>query len=244
MQESSSQSNQSDSAGRDGIPRPGHNSDVEAKLQGFVASYRRFRKEEGQNYVRRCKVVIEAETELTLEAFDDFLRQVNLPRESSNFRKARAIAKAADRLLEISDLLPDSKSALYELSIVDTDRVSQLIADGAITPSVTAEQIRVKTRESKEVKCVVPIDVTSLDPDKRLEVLKQVQLLASRFHAKVRVPNILKDAGAAVTKSRDVELVGKLVSNEGIALDGPTYPARSRQEQIDSTVEAQDHQKS
>jgi hypothetical protein len=192
MHKNLTQSNRRSSTSRADAPGKGHNSDGEAKLQGFLESYQRYRKEEGESYVRRCKVVVEAETDLNREVFDEFLRQVNLPRKSSKFRKVRAIAKVADRLLAISDRLPDSKSTIYELSILDADRFSQLIEDDVITPTVTAEQIRFKTREGKEVKCVVPIDATPLDHNKRLELLKDVCSLASRLGARVRVPKSLR----------------------------------------------------
>src|SRR2546430_10811084 len=100
-------------------PGVGHNSKDQAQKEMFVSAYRRHHKEEGKHFVEKCKVVVEAQEVLPLTVFYEFCRDVNLPRSSSMFRKARAVAKAADRLLALGNRMPDAKDTLYHLAAAD-----------------------------------------------------------------------------------------------------------------------------
>lgn len=190
-----SQPKSSTSATQSSVPGVGHNSDAVVKLQLYVSKYNGFRKEEGELYVQRCALVMEAEKELSPKLFEEFLAHVHLPRKSSNFRKARAVAKAATRLLGISDRLPDSKSTIYELAQLDETTFSSLVEDEVITPTVTAEHIRMKSvadGEGKVEKCVAHIDATPLGHGERLVLMKELKRLASEMGATLRAPKFLE----------------------------------------------------
>lgn len=172
----------------------GHNSEAEAKHQ-YVTKFNKFRKDRGEAWVRQCVLVLEAENELTLPIYEEFLQEVGLPRRSSNFRKARTVAQAANRLLAISDRLPDSRSTIYELAILDEATFAALVEDG-LTPSTTADQVRKresKTRpEGNSERCVVPVDATPLSIGERVALIKALREVASRAGATVRVPKSIK----------------------------------------------------
>jgi hypothetical protein len=174
-------------------PGAGHNSeDCRAKKELLVTTYRRFRKEEGEHYVQRCRLVVEAK-DLPPDLYLEFCDDVDLPRDSSMFRKARTIAKAADRLLAVSNRLPDSKSTIYELAKLDESVFGELVDTDVLTPRITAAQVKGTSPEgtTKQERCVVPIDVTALGHGERLELLEEVQATAARYGATIKVPKSL-----------------------------------------------------
>jgi hypothetical protein len=171
-------------------PGVGHNSEeYRTKKNLLVTTYLRFRKEEGEHFVRRCQVVVEAEDDLPSEIFKEFCEEVDLPRNSSMFRKARAIAKAADRLLAVSDRLPDSKSTIYELAKLEEGVFGGLVDE---LPRITAAEARGASSDSvKRERCVIPVDVTALGHGERLTLLQEVQEAADKAGAKIKVPKSL-----------------------------------------------------
>jgi len=171
----------------------GHNSEAYlTKKNFFLSTYTRFRKEEGENYVGGCKVLVEAESELPSDFFNEFCEDIGLPRRSSMFRKARAIGKAADRLLAVSDRLPDSKSAIYELANLEPKEFGELVDNGELTPRITAAQVRGQSPESpKRERCVIPVDVTALGSGERLTLFKEIREAADKYGAKIKLPKSL-----------------------------------------------------
>jgi len=166
------------------------------KYVSFVGQVSGFRKQRGELFIQSCVVVIlEAESELPAKVYEEFLDEVGLPRKSSTYRKARAVANAASRLLAVSHLLPDSRSAIYELSILDEETFAALVQDG-LTSSITAEQIRkkasVKDQKKASDKCVFSVDATPLSHEERLSLVKALREVASRASATVRVPKSIQ----------------------------------------------------
>ena len=115
------------SASQAGPPAVGHNSDDRTNKNFYVNSYRQQHKEEGMHFVQKCKILVEAEDVLSSNIFKEFCSDVGLPRSSSMFRKARAVANASDRLLALGDRLPDLKSTIYELAAVNENVFKELV---------------------------------------------------------------------------------------------------------------------
>jgi hypothetical protein len=168
----------------------GHNSeDYQTKKNLLVTTYLRFRKEEGEHYVLRCQVVVEAEDDLPSDVFKEFCNDVDLPRNSCMFRKARTVANAANRLLAVASRLPDSKSTIYELAKVD-EHVFQELFDS--NERITAARVKAASPGTGKLeRCVVSVDVTALAHGERLTLLRQVQEAADQHGAKIKVPKSL-----------------------------------------------------
>jgi hypothetical protein len=181
------------------VPGPGHNSneDLEARLELHVATHHGFKKQEGQYYVLGCKAVVEAEADLPEQFFDRYCERIHLPRNSSKFRKARTIGKAADQLLAVSDRLPDAKNTLYELAKVanrEPRAFKELIENDVLTPQITAAEIAGPgVAAVKEDKCVIPVDATALTRCERLELLQEVVAIANRWGATISIPKPLRE---------------------------------------------------
>ena len=139
-------------------PSIGHNSDREKKAL-LVSTYLSHRKEEGAHYVKRCQVLVDAEDELPSNVFKEFCMEVDLPRNSSMFRKARTIAQAAPRLLAVADRLPDAKNTLYELAKVDENVFQELIESNE---RITAARVKaaLANNPKKPEQCRFSIDAT------------------------------------------------------------------------------------
>ena len=171
------------------IPGVGHNSDMTRKAL-LVSTHLSHRKEEGAHYVKRCQVVVEAEDELPSDIFKEFCKEVDLPRNSSMFRKARTIAKVATKLLAVADRLPDSRSAIYELAKVDPNVFHELVDS---KERITAARVKAALPTAvKPERCVVSVDITGLRDGERAILLQAVKEAADQAGAKVKFSKSLQ----------------------------------------------------
>lgn len=172
------------------VPSIGHNSDM-AKKALLVSTYLSHRKEEGAQYVARCQVLVDAEDELPSDVFKEFCKEVDLPRSSSMFRKARTIAQAAPRLLAVADRLPDAKSTLYELAKVDEIVFTEIMES---SDPITAARVKAALPNGSKAaeRCAVSIDATPLRSGERLTLLRAIKEAADTVGANVRVPKSLQ----------------------------------------------------
>jgi hypothetical protein len=175
-------------------PGAGHNSDVyRTKKNLLVTTYRDWKRAGAVHYVEGCRVVVEAEDDLPSDLFKEFCEEVGLPRKSSMFRKARAVAKAADRLLAVSDRLPDSRSAITELAWLEPTAFAELVNNNELTPSITAAQVRgATTARERQERCLVSIDATELGHAEKLTLVNELREAANKYGAKLKVPKLLR----------------------------------------------------
>jgi hypothetical protein len=171
-------------------PGVGHNSDMTKKAL-LVSTYLSHRKEEGAHHVKRCLVIVEAGAELSSDAFNAFCEEVHLPRNSSMFRKAKAVAQAAPRLLAVADRLPDAKSTLYALATVDENVFKGLFESSKRITAARVKAALPKNSEKPE-QCIVSVDATSLRNGERLILLQAVKEAADKVGANVKVPKSLQ----------------------------------------------------
>lgn len=176
-------------------PGVGHNSKDQAQKDAYVSAYRQHHKEEGKHFVEKCKIVAEAEDVLPVTVFNEFCKEVDLPRSSSMFRKARAVAKAADRLLALGNRMPDAKSTLYELAAVN-ENVFNEIADSS--ERITAERVKaVRPKDPKKPEqCKFFVDATTLRHSERKELLRAIKDEAEKIGATVTVSKSFRDGEA------------------------------------------------
>ena len=169
------------------VPGIGHNSDMTTKKALLVSTYLSHRKEEGAHYVKRCQVLVDAEDELPSDVFKEFCKEVDLPRNSSMFRKARTIAQAAGRLLAVADRLPDAKSTLYELAKVNEAVFTELVES---SETITAARVKAALPNGPKApeRCLLYVDATPLRSGERLTLLQAVKEAADKVGANVKVP--------------------------------------------------------
>lgn len=167
-------------------PGVGHNSKDQAQKEMFVSAYRKHHKEEGRHFVEKCKVVVEAQDVLPVAVFNEFCKDVDLPRSSSMFRKARAVAKASDRLLALGNRLPDAKSTLYELAAVN-ENVFKEIAESS--ERITADRVKAARPKDpqKPEQCKFFVDATTLRHGDRKALLQAIKDEAEKIGATVTV---------------------------------------------------------
>lgn len=172
-------------------PSLGHNSDDRTNKNLLVSTYLQHHKEEGAHFVQKCKIVVEAEDVLSSNMFKEFCSDVGLPRSSSMFRKARAVANAADRLLALGDRLPDAKSTIYELAAVE-ENVFKEVAES--DERITAARVRAArpSNPAKAEQCKFSVDATTLRHGERLTLLRVIKEEASKAGAKVTFPKSLQ----------------------------------------------------
>jgi|UPI0004854593 hypothetical protein len=172
---------------READPGIGHNSDMTKKAL-LVSTYLSLRKEEGAHFVKRCQVIVNAEDELPSNVFKEFCKEVDLPRNSSMFRKARTIAQAAPRLLAVADRLPDARSTLYELAKVEDETVFTELIESS--EPITAARVKAALPNGPKAteRCVVRVDATPLRNGERLTLLRAIKEAADMVGANVKVP--------------------------------------------------------
>jgi hypothetical protein len=167
-------------------PGVGHNSKDQAQKDAYVSAYRKHHKEEGKHFVEKCKVVVEAQDVLPVTVFNEFCKEVDLPRNSSMFRKARIVAQAADRLLALGNRLPDAKDTLYHLAAADEHVFTEMANSNERITTERVKAARPKDPKKPE-KCKFFVDATTLRHGERLALLRAIKDEAEKIGATVTV---------------------------------------------------------
>ena len=159
---------------------------MEARLRFFVQGYCDFTKEAAETYVRKCRLVREAEEDLPPEAVKRFFDQIRLARGSSTYRKKKKIGEASDRLLKVADRLPDSWTTLYELAKMEPHVFDELVQNDVLHPGITAAELQAATaKPTKKAKFIITIDASALGTGEQVEMYRKVKNVADEYGAHV-----------------------------------------------------------
>lgn len=106
----------------------------------YVSEFNQLRKQTATSIIAMCKVVCQANQSLTTDQYLLFAKEIQFDTDLSTLRKYQCIGKSADLFQQYIDCLPRAWTTLYELTKIETTRLSSLFAKGAISQSTTGAQ--------------------------------------------------------------------------------------------------------
>ncbi len=164
----------------------------------FVEQFEGFRKACAESIIGQGRVVAKASEKLTEAGLTAFCERANLPKNSSTFRKYRAIGENAERLLPVAHKLPNNWTTVHKLSTLRPEVFEFLLNEDRIHPLVTANEIRAALSNARPhvEKCVFRVDATALTAEKRGSCYSAIKKLADQFGVTITGPNDLIEGHA------------------------------------------------
>jgi transposase len=116
-------------------------------IDEYVNSYNSMTKKTVFCTIELAKIVQEVSTKrkgLLIEETDYqyFLKSINLPSDSSQFRKMICIANRSDRIEKYIDNFPSATSVIYQLTSLDADKFDYLINQKLLSKDLTINKIK------------------------------------------------------------------------------------------------------
>jgi len=107
----------------------------------YVQRFRAFAAKSAESFIRLAETLCEAEHKFTSDDFEVFCSEINLPKNSSTYKKLKKIGEAATRFKLCESKLPNAWTTLYQLSKLPVDDFERLVEDDVLTPFTTSKQI-------------------------------------------------------------------------------------------------------
>lgn len=108
----------------------------------LYSEYSNFAVKTAQSTVEMCRVVYEAKTSLTKGEYLVFLNDIGYKKETNKIRKYIQIGKLYDKFISSVDLLPNSWTSIYEITLLPTDTLDALIAVDTDMTNLSGKQIK------------------------------------------------------------------------------------------------------
>jgi hypothetical protein len=114
----------------------------------LVSDYSHFAIETAQSTVEMCRVVFEANEQLSKEEFSKFCIDIGQKRTDSTIRKYLAIGAAYERLIQYVDKLPSKWTSIYTILQIPSETFNALIQVGESFAKLTGDQIKALSRDA------------------------------------------------------------------------------------------------
>lgn len=108
----------------------------------LYSEYSNFAVKTAQSTVEMCRVVYEAKTSLTKDEYLAFLNDIGYKKETNKVRKYIQIGKLYDKFISSVDLLPNSWTSIYEITLLPSDTLDALIAVDTDMTNLSGKQIK------------------------------------------------------------------------------------------------------
>ena len=108
----------------------------------LYSEYSNFAVKTAQSTVEMCRVVYEAKTSLTKDEYLAFLNDIGYKSETNKVRKYIQIGKLYDKFISSVDLLPNSWTSIYEITLLPSDTLDALIAVDTDMTNLSGKQIK------------------------------------------------------------------------------------------------------
>lgn len=116
----------------------------------YLNQYTQFAVKTAQSTVEMCRVVFEAKHGLKKNEFVTFCADIGHKSEDSTIRKYLAIGGAYDRLIQHTNLLPNSWTSIYLITQLPSDVFDALALTGNSMASMNGNQIKALIDSSKK----------------------------------------------------------------------------------------------
>jgi hypothetical protein len=108
----------------------------------LYSEYLNFAVKTAQSTVEMCRVVYEAKTSLTKDVYLSFLKDIGHKSETSTIRKYLAIGEQYDKLIQYTDLLPNSWTSIYTITQLSSETFDALAMTDTDMSVMSGKQIK------------------------------------------------------------------------------------------------------
>ena len=125
----------------------------------LYSEYSNFAVKTAQATVEMCRVVYEAKNELSSSEYSEFLKDIGHKSETSTIRKYLAIGSQYDKLIQYTNLLPNSWTSIYSITQLSSDTFDALAATDTDMSKMSGKEIKTlveldKPKPSSTSSCV------------------------------------------------------------------------------------------
>ena len=108
----------------------------------FYSEYSNFAVKTAQSTVEMCRVVSEAKKTLLSSEYSEFLNDIGHKSETSTIRKYLAIGEQYDKLIQYTNLLPNSWTSIYTITQLGSDTFNALAATDTDMSKMSGKEIK------------------------------------------------------------------------------------------------------
>jgi len=108
----------------------------------LYSEYSNFAVKTAQATVEMCRVVYEAKNELSSSEYSEFLKDIGHKSETSTIRKYLAIGSQYDKLIQYTNLLPNSWTSIYTITQLSSDTFDALAARDTDMSKMSGKEIK------------------------------------------------------------------------------------------------------
>lgn len=140
----------------------------------FYSEYSNFAVKTAQSTVEMCRVVSEAKKTLSSSEYSEFLNDIGHKSETSTIRKYLAIGEQYDKLIQYTNLLPNSWTSIYTITQLSPDIFDALAATDTDMSKMSGKQIKSLVELSKPKSTVPSASNTCVAPNSSVATKKTV----------------------------------------------------------------------
>jgi hypothetical protein len=119
------------------------------KRERLYSEYSNFAVKTAQSTVEMCRVVSEAKKTLSSSEYSEFLNDIGHKSETSTIRKYLAIGEQYDKLIQYTNLLPNSWTSIYSITQLGSDTFDALAATDTDMSKMSGKEIKSLVELSK-----------------------------------------------------------------------------------------------
>lgn len=108
----------------------------------LYSEYSNFAVKTAQATVEMCRVVYEAKNELSSSEYSEFLKDIGHKSETSTIRKYLAIGSQYEKLIQYTNLLPNSWTSIYTITQLSSDTFDALAATDTDMSKMSGKEIK------------------------------------------------------------------------------------------------------
>lgn len=108
----------------------------------FYSEFSNFAVKTAQSSVEMCRVVFEAKKGLSSSEYSEFLNDIGYKSETSTIRKYLAIGSQYDKLIQYTNLLPNSWTSIYTITQLSSDTFDALTATDTDMSKMSGKEIK------------------------------------------------------------------------------------------------------
>ena len=112
------------------------------KRERLYSEYSNFAVKTAQATVEMCRVVYEAKNGLSSSEYSEFLKDIGHKSETSTIRKYLAIGSQYDKLIQYTNLLPNSWTSIYSITQLSSDTFDALAATDTDMSKMSGKEIK------------------------------------------------------------------------------------------------------
>lgn len=112
------------------------------KRERLYSEYANFAVKTAQSTVEMCRVVSEAKKTLSSSEYSAFLNDIGHKSETSTIRKYLAIGEQYDKLIQYTNLLPNSWTSIYTITQLGSDTFNALAATDTDMSKLSGKEIK------------------------------------------------------------------------------------------------------